>query len=68
MVNPHAKLLSVPEFSERLGVTRACTWRWILERKIAYIKVFDRLVGIPETDLERILSEGLRPRREVKHD
>lgn len=64
MVNSRGKLLSVPEFSERLGVTQACTRRWILERKIAYIKLFNRLVRIPETELERILSEGARPRTE----
>jgi len=53
-------LLSVPEFAEALGVTIACTRRWLLERKIACVKL-GRLVRIPVEEVERLIAEGLRP-------
>jgi excisionase family DNA binding protein len=56
------RLLSVPEFSESLRVTPACIRRWLLERKIAHVKI-GRLVRIPESEADRILGEGLRPAR-----
>ena len=57
--NPQ-KLLTIPDFALPLGVTKACVRRWLLERKIAYVKV-GRLVRIPADELERIISEGYRP-------
>ena len=55
--------LSVPEFATSLRVTQSGVRRWILERRIAYIKI-GRLVRIPVSELERVLTEGHRPRRE----
>ncbi|MBZ5562607.1 MAG: helix-turn-helix domain-containing protein [Acidobacteriia bacterium] len=55
-------LLSVPEFAEALGVTVACCRRWLLERKIAHVKL-GRLVRIPREELDRLIAEGLRPAR-----
>jgi len=54
------KLLSVPEFAEALGITVACVRRWLLERKIACVKL-GRLVRIPAEECERMIREGLRP-------
>ena len=62
MKNNRSQLLSVPQFSEKLGITVACTRRWLLEGKIAHFKV-GRLVKIDQSEAERILSEGFRPRR-----
>ena len=59
------RLLSIPEFSAPLGVKDSTTRRWLLERKIAFVKV-GRLVRIPETELDRIISEGLRPARPMR--
>ncbi len=65
MVKPSAKLLSGPEFGAALGVTSACIRRWLLERKIAHVKV-GRLVRIPASEIDRLVSEGSRPAREVR--
>ena len=54
------RLLSIPQFSEPLGIRVATTRRWLQERKITHVKV-GRLVRIPESELERIIAEGLRP-------
>ena len=54
------KLLSVPEFAEALSVTPACIRRWLLERKIASVRL-GRLVRIPEEERDRIIEQGFRP-------
>ena len=55
-------LLSVPQVAERLGVTRACIRRWILERKITTVKL-GRLIRVPASEIERLIDRGLRPAR-----
>jgi excisionase family DNA binding protein len=54
------ELVSVPQFADVLGVTQACVRRWLLERKIAYVKL-GRLVRVPREELERLIAEGFRP-------
>ena len=54
------KLLSTLQFAAALGMTQAGVRRWILERKISYIKV-GRLVRIPESEVDRLITEGLHP-------
>jgi excisionase family DNA binding protein len=56
------KLLSAPEFAAAIGVTVACTRRWLLERKIASVKL-GRLIRIPSTEVDRLVEEGFRPAR-----
>jgi excisionase family DNA binding protein len=60
MMNPSTRLLSVSEFSEALGVTIACSRRWLLERRITFTKI-GRLVRIPATEIDRLIAEGMRP-------
>ncbi|HEV2381816.1 MAG TPA: excisionase family DNA-binding protein [Terriglobia bacterium] len=54
------RLLSITEFAEALGVTVACCRRWILERRITFTKI-GRLVRIPATEVDRLVTEGLHP-------
>jgi excisionase family DNA binding protein len=54
-------LLTVDEFARELRVTQACVRKWILERKIAVVKI-GRLVRIRSSELRRIVDEGSRPR------
>jgi excisionase family DNA binding protein len=53
-------LMKVPEVADFLKVTNACVRRWILERRIVSIKV-GRLVRIPASEVERLISSGWRP-------
>jgi excisionase family DNA binding protein len=62
MGNSEIILLSVPQMADRLGVTRACIRRWILERKITTVKL-GRLIRIPASEVERLVSSGMRPAR-----
>jgi excisionase family DNA binding protein len=65
MSNSEVTLLSVSQIAERLGVTEACIRRWILERKIATVKL-GRLIRIPSAEVERLISSGLRPGRPAR--
>ena len=57
------QLLTVVQFATVLNVTPACVRRWLLEKRIASVKVGRRLIRIPATEAQRIIDEGLRPAR-----
>ena len=60
VLTSHQQLLTVQAFAKALNVTPACIRRWILERKIATVKL-GRLVRIPADEVLRIVEQGLRP-------
>jgi len=62
MNKPLSALLSTQEFADALNITVACARRWILERKVATVKL-GRLVRIPATEVQRLIDSGLRPAR-----
>ena len=49
--------LSVRDVAERLGVTSRCVWSLINDKKIESSHV-GRLVRIPESEINRLLSNG----------
>jgi excisionase family DNA binding protein len=57
------RLMSIPQFAELLGVTNSCVRRWVLERRVGFVKV-GRLVRIPMTEFDRIVAEGTRTARQ----
>ena len=56
-----AKLITIREAAERLGLKESTIRKAILKRQIAYVKPSVRAVRIPIEELERILAAGLRP-------
>ena len=58
------EFLSIPEFAAALNISTACARRWVLKRKIAVVKL-GRLVRIPESEVRRLVSVGLRPARNL---
>lgn len=58
------ELLTIQEFSERLKIKECTTRKWLLLRKIRSFKVGNKLVRIPASELERLLSEI--PARQVR--
>jgi excisionase family DNA binding protein len=60
-MKPSAKLLTVREVAERLGLKESTIRKRILLRQIAYVKPGLRAVRIPVEELERILTAGFRP-------
>jgi excisionase family DNA binding protein len=59
------QLLTVAAFASVLNVTTSCVRRWLLERRIEAVKL-GRLVRIRTSEADRLLAEGLRPRREAR--
>ena len=54
-----AKLMSVPEVAEVLGVKEPTVRKWIQEKKIVYIKIGSFVRFDPEY-IEKIRREGLK--------
>jgi excisionase family DNA binding protein len=59
-MRPSAKLLTVHEVANRLGLKESTIRKRILQRQIAYVKASLRAVRIPVEELERILVAGFR--------
>jgi excisionase family DNA binding protein len=57
-------LYTIPEFARTLGIKDSTGRAWVLRRKVGYVKVGGRAVRIPESEVQRILSEGYVPPRE----
>jgi excisionase family DNA binding protein len=57
------RLLRVEEFAGAMNVTISCVRRWLLEGKVAKVKL-GKLVRIPEAECERLINEGLCPVRQ----
>jgi excisionase family DNA binding protein len=55
------ELLRVNTFCDALAIKESTGRKWLLEKRIASVKVGSRLVRIPRSELERILNEGFRP-------
>ena len=53
-------LLTIPQFATALSVTIACVRRWIIEKRVAVVKL-GRLVRIPQTEVDRLIADGFRP-------
>lgn len=64
MLTTDQQLLTVQAFAKALNVTPACIRRWILERKIATVKL-GRLVRIPSDEVQRLIQSGLRPTQKL---
>lgn len=60
-MSDETRLLKVDDFAAALGIKTSCARRWILERRIASVKVGRRLVRIPAGEIDRIILAGLRP-------
>jgi len=56
-------LLTIPEVARALAMSEAGVRRWVLERRIAVVKV-GRLVRVRIEEIDRILAVGFRPRIE----
>ena len=52
-------MLSPKEFADRLSISRWTVYAWISEGRIKSVKV-SRLVRIPESEVDRIVQEGVQ--------
>jgi excisionase family DNA binding protein len=61
-----AKLRSLPQAAERLGVSVKCLRGWVWRRSIPYVKV-GRAVRISDETIQAIIDRGTVPALEVRH-
>ncbi len=64
-MSDNSRLLTIPEFADALRVKPSCVRRWLSESKITRVHV-GRLVRIPSSEVERIVSLGTRPARDTR--
>jgi excisionase family DNA binding protein len=55
-----AKMLTVSQAAQALGVKPATVRSWIWKRQIEYVKV-SRAVRIPADEVQRVIERGTRP-------
>jgi len=53
------RFLTPKEFAERLSISRWTVYAWLQEGRIKSTKI-GRLVRIPESEVERIVQEGVQ--------
>ena len=54
------RVYSVKSFAFAIDVSERTVWRWIRAEKIQTIKISVGRVGIPVTELDRIVAEGVQ--------
>lgn len=52
------KMYSIKEAQELLGVTKTTLNSWAKKGKIKFVKLGERLVRIPESELKKFIEEG----------
>lgn len=55
------KLLTGAQVAEMLGLKPVTIRQWIAKRKLASVKVGDRAVRIPASEIEKIIERGFTP-------
>ena len=60
------RLLRVEEAADLLAVKPSTIRAWLLRRRIGKVRIGQRAVRIAASEVERIISEGTIPAREVR--
>lgn len=59
------EMLSVAEAAHDLGLRPSTIRAWLLRRKLTFIRLSPRCVRIKRSEIEKLISEGTVPAREV---
>lgn len=60
------RLMRPSEVAEALSLKESTIRAWILARRIFFVRVGKRAVRIPQTEVERIITQGAIPAREER--
>jgi len=55
-----AKLLTVKQSAEQLGLSARTVWAWVYARKLAVVRL-GRAVRIPQTAIDELIEAGSVP-------
>jgi excisionase family DNA binding protein len=60
------EMLRVEQVAERLNIKPSTVRAWLLRRVLSRVRVSKRAIRIPASEVERIISQGFVPAREVR--
>ena len=60
------RLLRIDEAAAALNLKPSTLRAWVLHRKILITRIGSRAVRVPESEVLRLISEGLVPRRSAR--
>jgi len=60
------KPLTVRQAADVLNLSQATIRAWLARRKLGYVRL-GRAIRIPQTEIQRILLQGMIPAREGRH-
>jgi excisionase family DNA binding protein len=55
------RLLRVEEAAHLLGLKPATLYQWTYQRRIPVVKLMGRALRFRESDLQKLIAEGIRP-------
>ena len=55
------RLLKVEEAAAMLGLKPATLYQWAYQRRIPVVKLMGRALRFRESDLQKLIAEGMRP-------
>ena len=58
-----SELLRVSQFAEAGNVKESTVRRWLLNRKLAFVRLGGRAIRIPRSEIDRLIREGSVPPR-----
>jgi excisionase family DNA binding protein len=61
--NESERLLTGAQVAEMLKLKLGTICRWIAQRKIGSVKIGDRAVRIPVSEIQKLIERGYRPAR-----
>ncbi len=61
--NESEKLLTGAQVAEMLGLKPVTIRQWIAKGKIGSVKIGDRAVRIPVSEIQKLIERGYRPAR-----
>ena len=57
----YASMLTVEAFAASLDVKPDTVRRWIARRRLAHVKIGQRCIRIPQSELDRIIEQNMIP-------
>jgi excisionase family DNA binding protein len=58
------ELLRIEQFAALLNIKESTARAWLLRRRIAKVRIGQRAIRIPATEVARLIDEGTIPARE----
>ena len=65
--NPKSDLLRVNQFADAGNVKESTVRRWLLEKRLAFVRFGRRAIRIPRSEVDRLIREGSVPAQDRRN-